>query len=723
MLHSRFAMANEDKESKGMVAVGSPQPRKNFPKSVGVITTACVLASSADLPTTLGHKLDATFDQSVHHTPQFHRDFISSCSLKSPKVGNAAIQHDRREDASVPLMGIPRGGSSTETAEEIQLETPVQHNDKAAKSDGNKFAQSNEKRKKKKKSSSTKSNKQQTGSTSRSDVEDNDRKNFEQIQQEEAKANTKKTSKTFKSDSTSATNVNGKIDEQDFSSQTNQTPETANTKANSETLQPPQSQQTLPPAAQSILRQKCYYDILGITKEATQVEIQKAYRKRCVLTHPDKIPSGDRSAFDKVSEAYEVLSCEKKRSLYDRFGKEGVENGGPTGMGGAGGSFFGNDVFRDFFGFSTASGSADPFFGRRSFSSASSGSSFRRPPRNRDLRYQLEVTLEDLYNGSTKHIAIQQPNPLRPQFPLRKEVEVTLCPGMSSGESVKMAGVVDSIPDAAPADVVFLLSQRRHAVFTRRGHDLAMECKISLGESLVGFKRKIMHLDGREILIAPPILCKNEPNVPEHNATVFQETEDEKDIQLSSAIIQTGDVHVLKGEGMPKKMTGEHGDLYIQYVVEMPGSTAKLQASNLDMDERRELARLLKKLEGRNDHSINEYDENAPVHHLSVASASDFGRASSTDHDNVHDDEHLRPDEDIETNVQHGFRNSEDVHDFFQRAFTGRTHGFGGGPFGSNSGGTFHYFSSSGGGGFGPSPFFNEQQRSDDEHKVECNQM
>ena len=169
-----------------------------------------------------------------------------------------------------------------------------------------------------------------------------------------------------------------------------------------------------------------------------------------------------------MSEAYDVLGCENKRAIYDRFGMEGL-NGDFNGGSGGGGGF--NDVFRDFFGMSgtTTTGFGTQFHpggGGRS-SSSSSSSSFG--TRNRDLRYQLEVSLEDLYKGTTKNIAIQQPNPLRPHFPLRKEVEVTLTRGMHSGQSVRLSGVVDSIPDASPADVVFLINQRHHPVYTRRG--------------------------------------------------------------------------------------------------------------------------------------------------------------------------------------------------------------------------------------------------------------
>ena len=159
--------------------------------------------------------------------------------------------------------------------------------------------------------------------------------------------------------------------------------------------------------------------MLGLPKSATQTDILKAYRKKCVLTHPDKLPKhveDRRGAFDKVSNAYDVLSCEKKRAMYDKFGhadENELYNMGGTGM-------FGQDVFKDFFG-----GSAfftDPFSRRQT--GQGGNNPFRRPPRNKDLRYNLEVTLEDLYKGTTKRVAIQQPNPLQPHFPLRKELEV-----------------------------------------------------------------------------------------------------------------------------------------------------------------------------------------------------------------------------------------------------------------------------------------------------------
>jgi DnaJ-class molecular chaperone len=506
------------------------------------------------------------------------------------------------------------------------------------------------------------------------------------------------------------------------SSATNETPSdssefTHNEPNNNESKNPnsntQQSEPTLPPEITHILSTTCHYSILGLPRSASQSEVLKAYRKKCVLTHPDKLPPASawpegvcrRSAFDKVAKAYDVLGCERKREMYDRFGHEGqdIENSGTNDFGGG----FGNDIFRDLFGASSFGFFGDSFSGRRGNPSGANGNPFRRPPRNKDLRYNLEVTLEDLYKGTTKHVAIQQPNPLQPHFPLRKEVEVTLSPGMSSGNSVRISGVVDSIPNCAPADVVFLISERRHPVYSRRGGDLAMEVKISLAESIGGWRRKIRCLDGRELIIGPPkgrLIERSVTSASESDGVNNTAVEKEY-IQLPSTIIQSGDVHVLKGKGMPQRHGhGQYGDLYIQFVVEMPGSadTGKVNSNNLTDEEKLELGRLLHKLEGIEDPTII-IESNSTEHgvnYLEPASASDFGRNT----EEAIQDEHLQHEEDLHSN---------DLNDFFQRAF----HGRGASSFGGFNNGGFHYFSSSGRGfGYG-------QQGGDDEHKVECNQM
>ena len=493
----------------------------------------------------------------------------------------------------------------------------------------------------------------------------------------------------------------------------------------------------LPPAAAAILTETCHYGVLGVAATATSAEIQKAYRRRCVLTHPDKT-GGDRSAFDRVSLAYDVLSSAEKRVVYDRNGAQGLDDvdphaaAGPGGGMGGGGAFFGHDVFREFF------GAADPFLGRRT--GAGGAHPFRRgaaPPRNRDLRYELEVTLEDLYTGATKRVAIRQPDPLRPHFPRREEVDVELPPGLAPGRSVRLSGVVDGAP-GAPADLVFLVKQRRHPLYARRGADLALEVRISLAEAIGGFAREIPCLDGTRITIGSPVAAQREGGEAVAPAEDDAAAEDavsgagsdadaveapvadagvqadaDADVhELPPAVIASGDVHVLEGRGMPKEGAAhEHGDLYVQYVVETPGTAAAAGAGGASADrlsprERAELARLLRKLEGREEDPARASAPGA-VHRLTVAAAEDFGRSAAAA-DAAHDhEEHLDHDDD----PHGGGMRAEDAGEFFRQAFGG----------GGGSG--FHFFSSSGAGrGYGG-------QRAgggggeEQERPVECNQM
>jgi DnaJ family protein A protein 1 len=155
-----------------------------------------------------------------------------------------------------------------------------------------------------------------------------------------------------------------------------------------------------------------YYDILGVQPTASVDEIKKAYRKSALKLHPDKNPDNDPEQFKQLSQACkyllkkyliqrkiffllldEVLSDEKKRSLYDQVGEQGLKDGG------GGGGFHGSDpfdIFNMFFG--GGGGGGGPF----------GGGGGRQESRGKNLVHQLAVSLEELYNGATRKLALQK---------------------------------------------------------------------------------------------------------------------------------------------------------------------------------------------------------------------------------------------------------------------------------------------------------------------------
>mmetsp|Transcript_11359 Transcript_11359/g.14166 ORF Transcript_11359/g.14166 Transcript_11359/m.14166 type:complete len:425 (-) Transcript_11359:329-1603(-) len=266
-----------------------------------------------------------------------------------------------------------------------------------------------------------------------------------------------------------------------------------------------------------------FYEVLGVSRDASTVEIKKAYRKMAIKHHPDK--GGDEATFKKISEAYDCLSNEEKRDLYDKYGKEGLENGG-----GAGNA---EDIFSMFFG---GGGSKR---GRQG------------PRKGEDLVHPLNVTLEDLYNGKKKKIAITRKRVKYPEGMtaesalvmcntcngrgvvikmhqigpgmiqqmqskcgscggvgksfkegvtvkrVKKVLEIYIEKGMKNNEKITFSGEADEEPGRLAGDVVFVLQEQEHDTFKRKAADLLMEKSISLKQALTGFTFTIKHLDGR----------------------------------------------------------------------------------------------------------------------------------------------------------------------------------------------------------------------------------
>lgn len=140
-----------------------------------------------------------------------------------------------------------------------------------------------------------------------------------------------------------------------------------------------------------------YYEILGVERSCDGAGLKSAYRKLAMKHHPDQNPGCKVSeeTFKEINEAYAVLSDPEKRAQYDRFGKAAFQNGAGGGPGGAGFSDF-SDLFNEIFG-----GDLGDIFGRSAGGPRRTG-----PQRGQDLRYDLEITLEQAFTGTERDITI-----------------------------------------------------------------------------------------------------------------------------------------------------------------------------------------------------------------------------------------------------------------------------------------------------------------------------
>ncbi|KAI8463320.1 MAG: DNAJ heat shock family protein [Monoraphidium minutum] len=318
-----------------------------------------------------------------------------------------------------------------------------------------------------------------------------------------------------------------------------------------------------------------FYDILSVPKNANEQQIKRSYRKLALQFHPDKVSGTEEQKaeaakrFADINHAYETLSDQEKREIYDRYGEEGLRQHAGQQGGGRGGP--GGNIFDFFF------GGGGPFGG--------GGEEEEQTPKGDSVVVDLYVSLEDLYNGrdipATRDKAVFVPGPgkrkcrcrqklmtrqLGPgmiqQFTQqvcdecpgvklersREPINVAVEPGMTDGHEIVFFEEGEPEVDGEPGDLKFRLRTLPHATFTRAGPDLLMNATISLLDALVGFSRTLPHLDGHAITLA------------------------------SAGVTRPGDVQRVAGEGMPLfQHPDRKGDLFVTYTVDFPAALSEEQ--------------------------------------------------------------------------------------------------------------------------------------------------
>ncbi|XP_074656126.1 dnaJ homolog subfamily B member 13-like [Tubulanus polymorphus] len=296
-----------------------------------------------------------------------------------------------------------------------------------------------------------------------------------------------------------------------------------------------------------------YYNILKLTRKATDADIKKAYRKLAPKYHPQKNPD-DQDAYEKfkqVAEAYDVLADSSKRATYDQFGEEGLKGGVPHGSGEAGawteGYVFAANpekVFRDFFGgdnpfqefFDRVDGDMSMSFGGLE----GRGKKKQDPP----IERELALSLEEVFHGCTKKMKISRRvmNDDGHTSSIRDKIlTITVKRGWRPGTRITFPEEGDQGPNNVPADIIFIVRDKPHDRFSRDGVNLIHTASVPLGKALTGTIVDIYTLDDRILHI--PI----------------------------NDIVRPGYAKVVPGEGMPlSNDPSKKGDLLIRFDAQYP---------------------------------------------------------------------------------------------------------------------------------------------------------
>lgn len=257
------------------------------------------------------------------------------------------------------------------------------------------------------------------------------------------------------------------------------------------------------------MSKKDFYQLLGVSKTATADEIKKAYRKLAMQHHPDKNQGNKKSEekFKEFSEAYEVLSDEKKRQNYDQFGHAGV-GGNPFGSGasaGARASSAGADPFQDIFGdvfgdiFGPGARGGGPF-GGGTYNSGRAKSSRAQSARGSDLRYSLSITFEEAASGCEKMVGFVR------QVGAREEsakLSVTVPAGVKEGQRLKLSGEGDKPAGGTAGDLYVIIDLQEHVLFKREEFDVTLDLPVSYTDAILGTNVEIPTLYGKAEIKIP----------------------------------------------------------------------------------------------------------------------------------------------------------------------------------------------------------------------------
>jgi curved DNA-binding protein len=319
-----------------------------------------------------------------------------------------------------------------------------------------------------------------------------------------------------------------------------------------------------------VVEYRDYYGTLGVDKNASQADIQKAYRKLARKYHPDinKEPTAE-ARFKQIGEAYEVLKDAEKRAKYDQFGSawknaqrtgapppgwEGVEFdfGGPGG--GAGFDFGGTGPsgFSSFF--EMLFGSGGPFAGAGGFPGGGGRQQQPSPRRGGDLESQIAISLEELSQGGKRQITLSDPSNGRSET-----LEVTIPRGLRPGQKIRLAGKGGrGAMGGSSGDLLLQINLEPHPHFKVEGDDLVVPVEVSASTAALGGEADVLTLEGPTKIKLPPG-------------------------SSSGRRIR------LRGKGLPRS-GGERGDQYAEVKIIVPRTLS---------DEQRKLFEQLQTLEPR----------------------------------------------------------------------------------------------------------------------------